>query len=88
MNGVYADCTVVDNEVLHPTARYVDHLIDVPRLEREVPGLNYRIPTPGLRVSGGRVFTSVELPGFTLRYMTDGSEPTGYVAAYSSAPPP
>jgi hexosaminidase len=49
---------------------------ELPRLEREVAGLNYRIPTPGLRVSGGRVFTSVELPGFTLRYTTDGSEPT------------
>jgi hexosaminidase len=44
---------------------------ELPRLDREMPGLNYRIPTPGLIVH-----TSTELPGFTLRYTTDGSEPT------------
>ena len=49
---------------------------ELPRLDREVPGLNYRIPTPGLKVEGGAVHTSMELPGFTLRYTTDGSEPT------------
>lgn len=49
---------------------------ELPRLDREVPGLNYRIPTPGLKVQGGMVYTSLELPGFTLRYTTDGSEPT------------
>ena len=49
---------------------------ELPRLDREVPGLNYRIPTPGLKAQGGMVYTSVELPGFTLRYTTDGSEPT------------
>ncbi len=49
---------------------------ELPRLDGEVPGLNYRIPTPGLKVEGGVVLCSVELPGFTLRYTTDGSEPT------------
>ena len=49
---------------------------ELPRLDREVPGLNYRIPTPGLIVRGGMVYSSVELPGFTLRYTTDGSDPT------------
>jgi hexosaminidase len=49
---------------------------ELPRLDRDVPGLNYRIPTPGLRAEGGVVRCSVELPGFTLRYTTDGSEPT------------
>jgi len=49
---------------------------ELPRLDREVPGLTYRIPTPGLKVDGGVVRCSVELPGFTLRYTTDGSEPT------------
>ena len=49
---------------------------ELPRLDREVPGLNYRIPTPGLMVQGGMVYTSLELPGFTMRYTTDGSEPT------------
>jgi hexosaminidase len=49
---------------------------ELPRLDREVPGVNYRIPTPGLMVEAGTVRCSVELPGFTLRYTTDGSEPT------------
>ncbi len=49
---------------------------ELPRLDREVPGLNYRIPTPGLKVEGETVRCSLELPGFTLRYTTDGSEPT------------
>jgi len=49
---------------------------ELPRLDREVPGLNYRIPTPGLKLERGAVHTSMELPGFTLRYTTDGTEPT------------
>jgi hexosaminidase len=49
---------------------------ELPRLDREVPGISYRIPTPGLMVREGTVLASVELPGFTLRYTTDGSEPT------------
>jgi hexosaminidase len=49
---------------------------ELPRLDREVPDVNYRVPTPGLVVEGGVVHCSVELPGFTLRYTTDGSEPT------------
>jgi hexosaminidase len=49
---------------------------ELPRLDREVPGLGYRIPTPGLKVEGGMVRCSVALPGFTLRYTTDGGEPT------------
>jgi hexosaminidase len=49
---------------------------ELPRLDREVPGINYRIPTPGLEPDGGTVRASVELPGFTLRYTTDGSEPS------------
>ena len=37
---------------------------------------SYRIPTPGLKAEGGVVYCSLELRGFTLRYTTDGSEPT------------
>jgi len=47
---------------------------ELPRLDRE--GVRYRIPTPGLKADGGAVHCSVELPGFTLRYTTDGSEPS------------
>ena len=37
---------------------------------------NRLLPTPGLKAQGGVVHCSVELPGFMLRYTTDGSEPT------------
>ena len=47
---------------------------ELPRLERE--GYEYRIPTPGLKAEGGAVLTSLEFQGLTLRYTTDGSEPT------------
>jgi hexosaminidase len=60
---------------------------ELPRLDREVPGLNYRIPTPGLHVDGGMVRASLELPGFTLRYTTDGSEPAARSAVVSGPIP-
>jgi len=49
---------------------------ELPRLEREMPGLNYRIPTPGLKIQGGMVYSTLEIPGFTMRYTTDGTDPT------------
>ena len=49
---------------------------ELPRLDREVPAWSYRIPTPGLKVVEGQVRCSLEIPGFVLRYTTDGSEPT------------
>jgi hexosaminidase len=48
---------------------------ELPRLDREMSGLNYRIPTPGLKTVDGQVHGSLEIPGFVLRYTTDGSEP-------------
>jgi hexosaminidase len=54
---------------------------ELPRLDREVPGINYRIPTPGLKGVDGLIYGSMELPGFTLRYTTDGTEPTVRSAA-------
>jgi hexosaminidase len=49
---------------------------ELPRLDREVSGLSYRIPTPGLKVEDGMVQCSLEIPGFTVRYTLDGTEPT------------
>lgn len=47
----------------------------LPRLDMERAGVRYRIPPPGLKAVGGRVLVNHQLPGFTLRYTTDGSEP-------------
>jgi hexosaminidase len=49
---------------------------ELPRLDRESPAWSYRIPKPGLKVEGEKVRCSLEIPGFVLRYTTDGSEPT------------
>jgi hexosaminidase len=49
---------------------------ELPRLEQEGLPLNYRIPTPGLKVVDGTVRCNLQLPGFTLRYTTDGTQPT------------
>jgi hexosaminidase len=50
--------------------------VELPRLDREAPPWKYRVPTPGLSVVGGEVRCSLGIPGFVLRYTTDGSEPT------------
>jgi hexosaminidase len=49
---------------------------ELPRLDREQPPWSYRIPKPGLLVVDGEVRASLEIPGFVLRYTTDGTEPT------------
>ncbi len=49
---------------------------ELPRLDRESPAWAYRIPKPGLSAADGQVRCSLEIPGFVLRYTTDGSEPT------------
>jgi hexosaminidase len=48
---------------------------ELPRLDRESPPWAYRIPKPGLAVVDGEVRASLEIPGFVLRYTTDGTEP-------------
>jgi hexosaminidase len=39
-------------------------------------GYNYRVPTPGLKVEGGKVFANSTYPGLNIHFTTDGSEPT------------
>ncbi|MGW8393149.1 family 20 glycosylhydrolase [Pseudoduganella sp. HUAS MS19] len=51
----------------------------LPRLDLEPSPLgpvNYRIAPPGLALDGGKVHANHALPGFNLRYTSDGSEPT------------
>jgi len=66
-------------EVLHRAAwsGFVNALGQrvLPRLDLERPELAYRIAPPGLVVEGGKVLANHVLPGITLRYTVDGSEP-------------
>jgi hexosaminidase len=49
--------------------------IDLPRLDRLFSNINYRIPMPGVRIENDILKANVTLPGLTIRYTTDGSEP-------------
>ena len=56
---------------------------DLPRLARLNGGYNYRLPPPGALVEAGLLKANVALPGLTIRYTTDGSEPTVQSTPYS-----
>jgi hexosaminidase len=47
----------------------------LPRLDADGAGIAYRIAPPGLTLDHGKVLVNQQLPGFTLRYTNDGSEP-------------
>jgi hexosaminidase len=49
---------------------------ELPRLDHLSGGYNYRIPPPGIKVEDGILYANTEFPGLTIRYTTDGSEPT------------
>jgi len=48
---------------------------ELPRLNYYAGGIGFRIPTPGAIVSDGKVVANIQLPGFDIRYTTDGTEP-------------
>jgi len=47
----------------------------LPRLDAEHAGVAYRIPMPGLKRIDGAVQVNMQIPGFILRYRSDGGEP-------------
>jgi hexosaminidase len=57
---------------------------ELPRLDYYAGGFQYRIPSPGATVVDGKVVLNQQLPGFTLRYTTDGTEPTVKSPAYTA----
>ena len=61
---------------------------ELPRLDRETPAWGYRIPKPGLKAVDGQLKASLEIPGFVLRYTTDGSEPSAKSPELRGAVPP
>lgn len=56
---------------------------ELPRLDTYDGGFRYRIPTVGAKVIDGTVAANVQLPGMTIRYTTDGSEPTPASPVYT-----
>lgn len=52
----------------------------LPRLDAEQDAVQYRIAPPGLKRIDKQIHVNYQLPGFTLRYTTDGSEPDTHSA--------
>lgn len=55
---------------------------ELPRLDYYHGGYKYRIPSPGAVVRNNRVEANIQLPGFIIRYTTDGKEPTAKSKVY------
>jgi hexosaminidase len=53
------------------------------RLDRMNGGYNYRLAPPGATVENGRLVANTAYPGMTVRYTTDGSDPTAASPLYS-----
>lgn len=49
---------------------------ELPKLDHYAGGFAYRIPPPGAVVQNGTVTANIFYPGMTIRYTTDGTEPT------------
>ncbi len=50
--------------------------LELPRLDNLFGGVRYRIPLPGAKIEDGLLMANTPLPGLTIRYTTDGTEPT------------
>ena len=48
---------------------------ELPKLNYYQNGANFRIPTVGAKIINQRVHANIQIPGLTIRYTTDGSEP-------------
>jgi hexosaminidase len=57
---------------------------ELPRLDYYRGGYQYRIPSPGAIIENGKIVANIQLPGLTLRYTTDGKEPTVKSKVYTS----
>lgn len=55
---------------------------ELPRLSRINGGYQYRLPLPGAVLENGQLKANVAFPGLSIRYTTDGSEPTSQSTLY------
>lgn len=56
-------------------------------LDHIAGGYNYRVPTPGARITNGQAMANVVFPGLDIRYTTDGSEPDAGSPLYTAPVP-
>ncbi len=57
---------------------------ELPRLDHLHGGIGYRLPPPGAVIEDGRLHANVAFPGLTIRYTTDGTEPTPASMVYTT----
>jgi len=57
---------------------------EMPRLDYLFGGFNYRLAPPGIKMVDGTLYANTQFPGLTIRYTTDGSEPTMNSKKYTS----
>ncbi|GHE39560.1 family 20 glycosylhydrolase [Sphingobacterium griseoflavum] len=55
---------------------------ELPKLDFVAGGFQYRIPSVGVKVMDGLVHANCELPGFVIRYATNGAAPSADSPAY------
>ncbi len=56
---------------------------ELPRLDYLHGGIRYRLPPPGGVIEDGMLKANVELPGLTIRYTSDGTDPTADSPEYT-----
>ncbi len=49
---------------------------EMPRLDYLFGGFSYRLPAPGAIIREGLLYANVDFPGLSIRYTSDGSEPS------------
>lgn len=60
---------------------------ELPRLAYLNGGYNYRVPPPGGVIKEGKLVANVSLPGLTVRYTLDGTDPTIESQVYTQPVP-
>jgi hexosaminidase len=60
---------------------------ELPRLDHYAGGFHYRIPEPGAVKQNNTIVMNSQLPGFSIRYTTDGSVPTSHSYLYTAPIP-
>jgi hexosaminidase len=58
---------------------------ELPRLSYVDGGFAYRVPKPGVILQDGKYLANEQFPGLTIRYTTDGAEPSANSPVYNDA---
>ena len=57
---------------------------EMPRLDYLFGGFNYRLSLPGAEIRDGKLYANIAYPGLTIRYSTDGNDPSPDSPAFES----